>query len=210
MKLFDGVYPISLDEALAFILPRHYAGRTPCVSKAFGWIHKGALVAVATFGKPASPSLCVGLLGEAHAPCVYELNRLCREEGLLLPLSSFVGACLRQLKKENWVVVSYADTAMSHHGFIYQACNFLYTGVTKERTDKYTEGNKHSRHYNNDTQGLRKVRSAKHRYVYFCTKDKALKKQWGESLLYPVLPYPKGDNLNYTLGQVLAPVVIHT
>jgi hypothetical protein len=33
------------------------------------------------------------------------------------------------------IVVSYADTAMGHIGYIYQASNFLFTGTTKERTD---------------------------------------------------------------------------
>ncbi|WBF81098.1 hypothetical protein FMLHJGGC_00045 [Staphylococcus phage BSwM-KMM1] len=59
---------------------------------------------------------------------------------------------------------------MNHHGYIYQATNFIYTGSTKERTDMYTEGNKHSRHYNEDNKHLRKVRTSKHRYVYFTDK----------------------------------------
>ena len=50
--------------------------------------------------------------------------------------------------------------------------------------------------------------SAKHRYVYFCTSDKKLKKQWKEALNYPILPYPKGDNENYELGRVYSQVLI--
>ena len=76
---------------------------------------------------------------------------------------------------------------MNHHGYIYQACNFLYTGCTKERTDKYVPNGKHARHYKESDQGkYRKVRSAKHRYVYFCTHDKKLKKKWIEALNYLV------------------------
>lgn len=91
---------------------------------------------------------------------------------------------------------------MNHHGYIYQACNFLYTGCTKERTDKWTAEGKHSRHYKNSEQcGLRKIRSAKHRYVFFSAKGyKNLLKEWKEKLKYPVMNYPKGDNSNYTLG----------
>jgi hypothetical protein len=30
-----------------------------------------------------------------------------------------------------------------------------------------------------------------------------LKKLWQESLAYPIMPYPKGDNSNYVLGEYL-------
>ena len=100
---------------------------------------------------------------------------------------------------------------MNHHGYIYQACNFLYTGCTKERTDKYVPGGKHSRHYNKDeVEVYRKVRSPKHRYIYFCTNNKKLKKKWTEELNYPVYSdYPKGDNSDdYTLGTYLQDKII--
>jgi len=124
-------------------------------------------------------------------------------------LSEFVAWCLHQLKQYNLIVVSYSDTAMNHHGYIYQACNFLYTGKTKQRTDKYTEGNKHSRHYDNKKQaGLRKVRSSKYRYLYI-TANKRVKREMMNDLKYPVLKdYPKGDNSNYILGDYLKPNII--
>lgn len=198
-----------------FLLPKHYSGRRPTISRAFGW-YKGKsldysdLVAVCTFGKPASPSLCVGICGERWADNVYELNRLCRTEDWSEPLSSFVSACLRRLRVENWIVVSYSDTAMHHHGYIYQACNFIYTGCTSERTDKYVGNGGHSRHYKNEQQtGYRLVRSAKHRYVYFCTFNKKLKKQWKNDLQYPIVEYPKGDNApDYILGDYIKPTIV--
>lgn len=153
---------ISSKEAWDFLKPRHYAGRKPQISVAFGWKIENCLVAVCTFGKPASPSLCTGICGKEHSKSVYELNRLCRIDELKEPLSQFVSACLRRLRANNWIIVSYSDTGMHHNGYIYQACNFLYTGQTKQRTDKYTKDGKHSRHYSNDEQGeYRKVRSAK-------------------------------------------------
>lgn len=196
-------------EAVDFLLPRHYSGRVPSITYAFGWLVDGKLVAVCTFGKPASNSLCWGICGKEYSSNVYELNRLCRTDEFTGQLSEFVGACLRELKKENLIIVSYSDTGMGHHGYVYQACNFLYTGITKQRTDKYTEGNKHSRHYSNDEQkGLRKVRTAKHRYVFFCTNNKYTKKAWREALNYPVLAYPKGDNSNYILGDYQLPTLV--
>lgn len=105
--------------------------------------------------------------------------------------------------------MSFSDTAMGHHGYVYQACNFLYTGATKARTDKYTPDGKHSRHYEKYVNlRYRKVRSAKHRYVYFCTLNKRLKQKWRESLRYPIEEYPKGDNENYVLGEYLKDKII--
>lgn len=190
-------------------MPIHYAGRRPNVSKAFGFFdEQGVLVAVCTFGKPASPSLCVGLMGPQYAPHIYELNRLCKHPTYTGQLSAFVAIALRKLKPLNWVIVSYADTEMNHHGYIYQATNWLYTGATKSRTDKFTEGNKHPRHYQDNTPQKRKVRSSKHRYVYLCSHSKHLKAEWLKNLKYPVQPYPKGDNKYYQPGYQLQPTVL--
>ena len=204
------VKEIPAKQAWEFLKPRHYAGRKPQISKAFGWFIDEELVAVCTFGKPASPCLCRGICGEENSKYVYELNRLCRIETLSEPLSEFVSACLRSLKDESWIIVSFSDTGMHHNGYIYQACNFYYTGCTKERTDKYTENGKHARHYNNSIQGkYRVVRTAKHRYVYFATHSKVQRKKWLKALNYPICPYPKGQNKNYVLGEYQKPIIIN-
>lgn len=202
---------ISSKQAWDFLKNKHYAGRKPPISKAFAWNINEQIVAVCTFGKPASNSLCIGICGKEYSASVYELNRLCRIEELKEPLSEFVSACLRKLKDENWIIVSYSDTGMHHNGYIYQALNFIYTGQTKQRTDKYTDGNKHSRHYSNENQGkFRKVRTAKNRYVYFATHSKKIKKEWLKALNYPILPYPKEQNQNYVLGEFQKPILVLT
>lgn len=209
----ESISEIAYDEAVAFLLPRHYSGRKPVVSKAFGLIDDGVLQAVITYGKPASPSVCVGICGKEHSGKVYELNRMCRSDEYRKPLSHFVSVTLRMLKPFDWIVVSYSDTAMNHHGYVYQACNFLYTGTSAPHADKYVpEGSGHNRHA--ESFDVRKdefsvERSIKHRYVYFCTKSKRLKKEWMNSLRYPVLPYPKGDNSNYELGKFIGKTVVN-
>jgi len=176
MEMKGRIEVLKYREAIDFLLPKHYSGRKPNVKIAFGWFIKQKLVAVVSFGKPASNTLCDGVCGKEFSSNVYELNRLCRVDELQEQLSQFVSACLRRISLNNWIIVSYADTAMCHNGYIYQACNFLYTGKTKRRTDKYTEGNKHSRHYDKNAKEVyRKVRSAKHRYIFFATKKKKLK-----------------------------------
>lgn len=202
---------LTAKEAWAFLKPRHYAGRKPQISRAFGWEIDGELVAVCTFGKPASPSLCDGICGKENSANVYELNRLCRVEELDYPLSQFVGACLRALKQCDWIIVSYSDKGMNHNGYIYQACNFIYTGATKERTDKWTPNGKHSRHYKNAEQGeFRLLRTSKNRYVFFATNSKAQKKKWQAALRYPICQYPKEQNKNYILGEYQQQILVPT
>lgn len=198
------VREIATSDALPMILEKHYAQRKPSISYAFGLFNNDEMVGVCTFGKPASNSLCEGVCGKENKERVFELNRLYIDVNTKNIASYFVSRCLRHLKKFRLIIVSYSDTGMSHHGYVYQATNFIYTGATKERTDMYTEGNKHSRHYGEENKHLRKVRTSKHIYVYFTDKKD---KQY---LKYKVLPYPKGDNRNYTPGDRQKTKVINT
>lgn len=76
------VREITYKSAIDFLLPRHYSGRKPQIKWAFGWFtDDGELLAVCTFGKPASNSLCRGICGDKYSANVYELNRLCRVDG---------------------------------------------------------------------------------------------------------------------------------
>jgi hypothetical protein len=176
-----------------WLLHKHYAKRIPSISYAFGLFDED-LKGIMTIGKPASNSLCVGVCGENNSKYVYELNRLCVNDGLPKNvLSFFVSQCLKKL--DNLILVSYADTSMNHNGYIYQATNWIYTGKTKERTDIGSEDNSHSRHYNKnlDYSKNRKFRSSKHRYIYFTGN----KKKWLQQLNYKKQPYPKGQNKRY-------------
>jgi len=199
---------IDYKTAIEFLLPRHYSGRKPSISYSFGYFEKETLKAVCTFGKPASNSLCVGVCGRELSEKVYELNRLCVDGEIEIQLSKFLSWCLNELKNKDLILVSYADTQMNHNGYIYQATNWIYTGQTKSRTDKYVEGGKHSRHYDNEKQnGLRKFRSAKHRYIFFAT-NKRNKRKYENLLNYNIEPYRKGENKNYKLGDFIKPIII--
>jgi len=195
-------------EAIDFLLPKHYSGRKPQISLAFGWIINDKLKAVVTYGKPASGALCKGVCGIENSKYVYELNRLCREDDLTEPLSQFVSATLRRISNgKNWIIISYADTGANHNGYIYQATNFIYTGKTKERLQFHVAGG-HSRHGNKNSN-LREIRTAKHRYIYFATSDKKLKTEWKLKLNYAIFPYPKEKSKTYELGTYLTPIVVN-
>ena len=197
---------ITYKDAVDFLLPKHYSGRKPQIKWAFGLYMNDILKAVCTFGKPASNTLCDGICGKQYSKSVFELNRLCREDDLDFQLSQFVSACLNILSDNNIIIVSYADTGMNHCGYIYQACNFTYTGCTKKRLEFYVE-NGHSRHGCKNS-GKRKVRTSKHRYVYFAFRNKGEKNLAVKNLKYEVEPYPKTENKRYVLGEYQKPVVV--
>lgn len=140
----------------------------------------------------------------------YELNRLCVDGEIKIPLSRFVSYCLNYLKSEKLIVISYADEQMHHFGTIYQATNFMYTGKTKSRTDRCLESGKHQRHFNeNDSpeKVVLRVRSSKYRYIYFCC-NKNTRKEYLRNLKYKIEPYPKGKSERYVLGEFIKPLII--
>ena len=172
-----------------WILNIHYAKRMPSISFAYGLYHYDEMVGMVSYGTPASPSLCKGICGEEHKHNVIELNRLVLKDNLPNQASFLVSRSLKLLPKPK-VVVSYADTAQDHAGIIYQACNFLFTGTTKARTDIAGKDGRHSRHHLGDRQN-RINRSAKHRYVYFIGSKKD-KKTLRNALRYTIEDtYPK-------------------
>jgi len=119
---------------------------------------------------PASPFLQEGLLGKENKKYVIELNRLVLTDNLKNEASMLVSRSLKLLPHPK-CVVSYADTKQGHLGIVYQACNFLFTGTTKPRTDIAAEDGKHPRHHAGD-KTIRVQRSAKHRYVIFVGNKK--------------------------------------
>lgn len=191
------VLPINTFEVEPWLLEKHYAKRMCPISFAFGLYDDEKLVGVVTYGVPASPFLCMGVCGIDNKDKVLELNRLCLNDGVKNGASFLVSKTLQMLPKPT-IVVSYADTAMGHVGYIYQASNFLFTGTTKERTDMAGEDGKHSRHNLGNSEN-RINRSAKHRYVYF-VGNKYQKSSLLQQLNYPVMPYPKGDSQRYDSG----------
>lgn len=194
------VEPIDRCIAKPFIESIHYSRIYPSnIVYAFGLYRGGDLEGVVTYGIPASPSLVVGLAGKENKDRVLELNRLAIKPGLNGDnrASFLVSHSLKMLPNETYVV-SYADTGWTHVGYVYQACNFLYTGMSAKRTDTYQPTGKHSRNYDkNNHSDLHQTRNPKHRYVYL-VGDKRTKKRMRQALRYKVYDkYPKGDERRY-------------
>jgi len=205
------VLPIKHEECEEWLLKIHYAKRIPLIMHSFGLYVDKKLDGIITYGMPASPALCVGVCGEDHRHLVLELNRLCLLNNKKNQASFLVGNSLKLLPKPS-IVVSYADTSMNHNGYIYQATNFIYTGLSAKRTEwRIIGSNRHSRTLtaqhtleemqNNPDKFHRLDRPQKHRYIYFLG-DKKQKKEMLSKLNYNIEPYPKGDNVNYEVGHI--------
>ena len=107
---------------------RHYLHRAPPISYSFGLFWGLEIAGVVTFGTPASRHLTIGVCRSAPE-CVIELNRLWVTDELPRNTESwFVSRALHMLPPK--LVVSYADTARGHMGYIYRALNFHYAGWT--------------------------------------------------------------------------------
>ena len=205
------VEPIDRDTARLFVERIHYSRLLPSnVVYTYGLYDDRILVGVVSYGIPASPSLCIGLAGEANRERVLELNRLAIEPTYTGKngASFLVSHSLKMLPNYTFVV-SYADTGWTHVGYVYQASNFLYTGMSAKRTDTYSNG-KHSRCYQKGSGETRhQTRNPKHRYVYLVGNKRDRKKMLSE-LKYPILPYPKGDEKRYDTNnpQITIPIEI--
>ena len=186
---------IKAKEAHPWILKKHYAHRVPSISGAFGLFSNKELRGICTFGKPVSNELCFGVCGDEYKDRVFELNRLVIEETMRNVGSFFVAKSLSYFMRVlPRIIVSYADTGQNHIGYIYQATNFIFTGTTALRTEMDPGNGRHSRHADDTTK--RKIRTPKHRYVWFGGKKKQVKDMLS-ALKYPILPYPKGDTQRY-------------
>ncbi len=196
------VLAIKPEETRQWFLNKHYMRRMPLIMYAFGLYSENNLIGVISYGAPASPNLARGLCGEEHALDVLELNRLCLETNEKNMASILVSRSMKLLPAPK-IIVSYADTKIGHVGYVYQATNFLYTGLSAKRKDPVgfdaSGGGKHSRHSRGHWGKDLVDRSRKHRYVSFVGNRKQ-KKDLRSKLKYKVEPYPKGQSNTYDAG----------
>lgn len=201
------VKPIARADCAPFILEIHYAKRWPSISYAFGLFRDGVLEGVVTYGTPASAPLRSGIAGPELAHAVLELNRLCLSSNVRNDASFLVGRSLKLLPK-NRIIVSFADISQGHVGYVYQATNFLYCGLSAKRTDWAVRGREHLhgqtiadefRGVPNRAQAMRnkygddfylKPRPRKHRYI-ITTGSKTFRRRVLSHLRYKIEDYPK-------------------
>lgn len=199
---------VSYQEAMEVVVDRHYLHRKCPCSRAFGLydLATGRMVGVVTYGVPCSSTLLKGICGPEEAHNVYELNRLWVDDEVPRNGESYlVSHSLRMLDRE--IVVSFADTSRGHVGYVYQASNFLYCGLSAKFKDPKVRGMENMHHATyahgmtmaqvREAYGEENVywveRPRKHRYVYFNAPRKR-RKALMRKLRYKVMPYPKGGD----------------
>lgn len=180
----------------------HYLGKQGFSFRSgynYGLFCNGLLIGVAVFHSVSAPETVQGCFGLARneQDGIWELGRL-----VIHPnyngknyTSWFLARAIRQLRKSTNVraLISYADTAY-HCGYIYQATNFKYYGMTSKKKDfwqRKSDGTyvKQSRGKTVGVEGEWRDRTRKHRYMLIF--DKKLETKWKEE------SYPKGDNNEY-------------
>ncbi len=183
--------------------------RKASCSIAFGLYDGDLIIGVCLFGKPASNSACYAC-GKEESSHVIELTRLFTvDNGIKNKESFFIARCLKMLPSQYDIIISYADASVGHTGYIYQATNWLYFGMT----DQHNQWNiidvpeKHRRHYFDSFGGINKAkdilgdkmietqRPRKHRYIMFLgdrRRNRILRKKFR----FQICPYPKADNIN--------------
>ena len=135
------VKEIPYKTAMQIVIENHYLHRKCPCSYAFGLISKetGEIKGVITYGVPPSHTLLKGICGEEEKQNVYELNRLWVADDMPRNSESYlISASIKKLDKE--IIVSFADTSQDHIGYVYQATNFLYTGLSAKFLDPKVKG----------------------------------------------------------------------
>jgi len=200
------VIQIKAEETHDWFKKRHYANRLPLTSYAFGLYDGAYLIGVVSYGIPTGRTVLEAMTSKEYIHSILELNRLCLLENEKNYASFLIGNSLKLLPKPN-IIISYADKSMNHAGYIYQATNFMYCGLSEKRTDWLLKGiNKHGRSISgqfsiddiksNPDKFEFIERARKHRYIYYLGNKKQ-KKQFMENLKYEIQPYPKTENKYY-------------
>ena len=112
----------------------HYSGCMPVgkLVKVGAW-ESGKFIGVVLFGRGASPQLGKPY-GLSQDQCV-ELVRIALTSHVV-PVSRVVALSMKFLKRANpklSLIVSFADESQGHHGGIYQAGNWIYSGKGTEK-----------------------------------------------------------------------------
>lgn len=182
----------------------HYSHRYPGATQVnLGAFLSQRLIGCLTFGL----GVCVNYKNFVRGSTeknYFELTRLWVEDAIgknaesrIVKVSLFL--IKKFLSRIKWIL-SFADENYGHRGIIYQACNFIYTGIGGTTPAlKFSDGTiKHRRtlgkkfgsssieYWRQFDKGVTETKEkGKHRYIYF------LDKRWRDKLVLPSLPYPK-------------------
>jgi hypothetical protein len=198
------VAPVGTRDVEEFCNRYHYAVTGGNMTWNWGLWHGVTLLGVVSYNLPTRPT-CEAVFGPEHFDKVWHMGRLAMAE--VAPHNSesrLIGGSLRAIRHGHpgvWCVLTFAATGQGHIGYVYQATNALYAGMTTARffyTD--TLGQRRSP---KQGRNLRKAdaesrgwtvqhEGPKHRYLYILG-NQAERRSRMALLRYPLLPYPKAE-----------------
>jgi hypothetical protein len=201
------VKPVPFVAAKRLIERNHYLHTFPGGTKlTFGVFVGNCLQGAISLG--AGPANAYSLVYQAQPDDCLVLTRLWLSDELPSNSESkVIGVVVRALKQNTHIkfLVSYADPTQGHVGTIYQATNWLYTGLS-EAMPLYDLGDGKARQSRSLAHGFGThsvkhlvdsginvtliPQSSKYRYVYF------LDPSWRSRLKPQVLPYPKQADID--------------
>jgi len=197
MKTMVYIKEIKRRDASDIIKRYHYLGDRGYRSKhIYGLFltENDTMIGVCVYHDVSAPETVVGGFGMSRDEQngILELGRFVLVPDINIPNvgSYFISQTLKEIKKMGYkYVISYASSDR-HHGYLYQASNWKYYGLSDEKKDFYifTDGKliKQERGKTKNICGAWLERPRKHRYAYKLNGN--MKINWVEE------PYPKGDN----------------
>lgn len=184
------VAPCGHDAATFAVTRWHYSRVMPTGKLVkYGVWEDDQFVGAVLFGRGASPHLGTALNLDATEVC--ELVRVALTNSHQSPTTMIVARAMNLLAASNpglRLVVSFADPKEGHHGGIYQAGNWTYTGMSDPVTEYLIGGRwRHRRGaYHHPQRPTAKKREAPGKYRYLYPLDRQMRRK-----IAPLaLPYP--------------------
>ena len=213
------VEKISYQQASEVITKYEWLGNMGTTEESFGLICDSVIVGVVCFGRTAGTSAASAVFGESAGINVMTLCRgACVHYAPEHSASFLISSACKQLAQEGTNgFISYADPQAGEIGTVYQACGWIYTGVTSP-TEKFITPDgevkdarlvsAYTRDRRNGTLTYKRTRKeqkelmlesghefftghAKHRYVGVYGTSASHTRKLRKQVLYSSLPYPK-------------------
>lgn len=207
--------------AKQFISKYHYSKSCPSsIVMAVGEYLGDDLMNCIIFNHPAMNGMSQMIWEGGNDSNTIELARMVSMEPKPHNLESFsIKRALNLLKQyypKYKVCVSYADNAMGHFGYCYQASNFIYFGQSAPCNMWWVDGERvhqrtiYSRYGTNSLPKLKEMLGdrirldkngpTKSRYYIILAQNKTEKREIEKLIKVKSMPYPKGELKKYAMG----------
>ena len=193
----------------------HYSGCLPVskLVKVGAW-ESGRFIGVVLFGRGANNNMLKPFGLEQDQGC--ELVRIALSKHSV-PVSRISAQAIKFLKRQSSslkLIVSYADPEAGHHGGIYQAGNWIYTGPSAQAIKVFYKG-KWAHKKTVDDSGInqrnlmKKKVCGKHRYL-MPLDDEMRKKVLPLAKPYPKRTKEQASDVHYDLGGATPTCTLHS